>query len=146
MPSSLVQHHYRVPSRRYGQADCFQVECHRLGIRKGQYEANCRVALRAHGAKDISRLRLLLPHDAGPCSLASLKSSLSATLPNAHFILKPDIDLIKPQTIRKNGLYLLDKFFLNAACLAGSACGLMERADIQVISSRLSKSYTPFKL
>jgi len=37
---------------------------------------------------------------------------LSATLPNAHFILKPDIDLTKLHTLRKNGFYLLDKFFL----------------------------------
>jgi AcrR family transcriptional regulator len=71
--------------------DCFQVKCHRLGIGIGQHEANCRIALRAHGAKDIRRLRLLLPHDAGPGSLAGPKASLSATLPNAHFILKPDI-------------------------------------------------------
>jgi len=71
---------------------------------------------------------------------------LSATLPNAHFILKPDIDLTKLHTLGKNGFYLLDKFFLNSACLTGSACGLMERADIQAISSRLSKSYTPFRL
>ena len=146
MPSSLVQHQYRMPAGRYGLTDCFQVKCHRLGIGKGQYETDCRIALRTHGAKDISRLRLLLPHHAGPCSLACPKASLRATLPNAHFILKPDIDLTKLHTLRKNGFYLLDKFFFNSACLTGSACGLMERADIQAISSRLSKSYTPFKL
>jgi hypothetical protein len=72
MPSSLVQHQYRMPAWRYGLADCFQVKCHRPGIGKGQHEANCRIALRAHGAKDISRLRLLLPHDAGSCSLDGL--------------------------------------------------------------------------
>jgi hypothetical protein len=146
MPSSLVQYQYRMPAWRYGLTDCFQVKCHRLGIGIGQHEANCRIALRAHGAKDIRRLRLLLPHDAGPGSLAGPKASLSATLPNAHFILKPDIDLIKLHTIGKSGFYLPDKFFLNAACLTGSACGLIERADIQAISSRLSKSYTPFNL
>jgi hypothetical protein len=58
------------------------------------------------------------------------KASLSATLPNTHFILKPDIDLIKSDTFGKNGFYLLDKFFSIAACLDGSACELMERADI----------------
>ncbi len=140
MPSSLIQHQYRVPAWRYRLTDCFQMKGHRLGIGKGQHEANCRVALRAHGAKDISRLRLLLPHDAGPCSLAGPKASLSATLPNAHFILKPDIDLIDLHTRGKGCFYLLDKFFLNSACLIGSACGLTERADIQAISSRLSKS------
>ena len=95
MPSSLVQYQYRMPAWRHGLTDCFQVKCHRLGIGKGQHKANCRIALRAHGTKDISRLRLLLPHDARPCSLASPKASLRATLPNAHFILKPDIDLTK---------------------------------------------------
>ena len=111
MPSSLVKHQYRMPAWRYGLADCFQVKCHRLGIGKRQHKANRRIALRAHGAKDISRLRLLLPHDAGPCSFASPKASLSATLPNAHFILKPDIDLTKLHTLGKNGFYLLDNFF-----------------------------------
>ena len=118
-----------MPAWRHGLTDCFQVKGHRLGIGKRQHEANCRIALRAHGAKEISRLRLLLAHDTGPCSLAGPKASLSATLPNAHFILKPDIDLTKLRTLGKNGFYLQDKFLLNAACLTGSACGLMERAD-----------------
>ena len=56
MPSSLVQHQYRMPTWRYGLTDCFQVKSHCLGIGKGQHEANCRIALRAHGAKDIGRL------------------------------------------------------------------------------------------
>lgn len=146
MPSSLVQHQYRMPTWRCGFTDCFQVKCHRLGIGKGQHETNCRIPLRAQGAKDIGRLRLLLAHHSRPCSLAGPKASLSATLANAYFILNPGIDLTKLDTFEKSGFYLLDKFFLNAACLTGSACGLMERADIQAISSRLSKSYTPFKL
>ena len=102
-----------MPAWRYGLTDCFDVKCHRLGIGKGQHKANCRIPLRAHGTKDISRLRLrlLLLHGAGPGSLAGPKASLRATLPNAHFILKPDIDLTKLHTLGKNGFYLLDKFF-----------------------------------
>ena len=111
MPSSLIQHQYRMPAWRYGLTDCFQVKCHRLGIGKGQHKANGCIAPRAHGTKDICRRRLLLAYDAGPCSLAGPKARLGATLPNAHFILKPDIDLIKSDTFGKNGFYLLDKFF-----------------------------------
>lgn len=117
MPSSLIQHQYCVPAWRYGLTDCFQMKCHRLGIGKVQHKANRRIALCAHGAKDINRLRLRLrlqllrPHDPEPCSLASPKSSLSATLRNAHFILKPKIDLTKLHTLGQNGFYLLDKCF-----------------------------------
>ena len=111
MPSSLVQHQCRMPAWRYGLTDCFQVKRQRLGIGKGQHEANCRIALRAHGAKDIGRFRLLLPHHARPCFFAGPKASLSAALPNAHFILKPDIDLLQAHTAGKYRFYVLEKFF-----------------------------------
>ena len=46
----------------------------------------------------------------------------------------PDhIDLTKLHTLGKNGFYLLDKFFLNSACLTGSACGLMDPATATAV-------------
>ena len=76
------------------QTDCFQVKRHGLGICKGHYKTNRRIALRANGAKVVSRFRLLLPHYARPCAFACPKACLGATLTDAHFVLKPDIDLL----------------------------------------------------
>jgi site-specific DNA recombinase len=42
---------------------------------------------------------------------AGPKASLSAALPNAHFILKPDIDLLQAHTAGKCRFYVLEKFF-----------------------------------
>ena len=61
-----------MPGWRHSLTDCFQVKRDGPGICKGQHQANRRVALRAYGAKDVSRLRLLLPHHAGPCALDGL--------------------------------------------------------------------------
>ena len=112
MPSSLVQHQHqhRMPAWRHSLTDCFEVKRNRLGIGIWQHDTHSRIALRAHGAKDICRLRLLLPHDTGPCSLACPKASLGATLPDAHFILEPHIDLFKAHPAGENRFYLLDKF------------------------------------
>lgn len=66
-----------MPAWRYGLNDCLQVKCHRVSIGIGQHETHCRIALRAHGAKDISQLRFVLPHHAEPCSL-------ECTLPQKH--------------------------------------------------------------
>jgi site-specific DNA recombinase len=42
---------------------------------------------------------------------AGPKASLSAALPNAHFILKPDIDLLQAHTAGKHRFHMLEKFF-----------------------------------
>ena len=147
MPSRLVQHQDGMPAWQHRLTDGLEVKGHGLGIGKRQHETDCRIAPRAHGAKDICRLRLLLPHHPRPGSLACPHACLRAALPDAHLILEPDIDLFQARTAGKHRFYLLEKFFFwNAACLTGSACGLTERAVIHAMSSRLSKSYTPFKL
>ena len=60
-----------MPAGRYGLSDRCQVKCHRLAMGKGQNETDYSIALRAHGAKNIRRFRLL-PHDAQPCALDAL--------------------------------------------------------------------------
>jgi hypothetical protein len=122
------------------------VKAHGLSIGIGQYQAHGRIALRAYPAKEIGRLGLLLPHDSRPGSLARPQPGLGAALANAHFVLKPDIDLVERDIRGKNGLHFLDEVFLNSACLAGLACGLTARADIHTMSNRLSSSYTPFSV
>ena len=56
MPSGLVKYEHSMPTWRYSQTDRFQMKRHGLGICKGQYKPNRRIALRANGAKDVSRL------------------------------------------------------------------------------------------
>jgi hypothetical protein len=101
MPSSLIQHQQRMPTWRHSLTDCFEVKRHRLGICKRQHQTDCRIALRAHGAKDISGLRLLLPHDTRPRSFACPETGLGAALPDAHLVLEPDIDLLELHAQRK---------------------------------------------
>ena len=114
MPSSLIQHQHqhqqRMPTWRHSLTDCFQVKCHGLGIGIAQHEANCRITLRAYGAKDIRRFRLLLPHDTGPCSL---RAQRRVCVPHCPMRISSwnQIDLVKLNTSGKNGFYLLGKFF-----------------------------------
>src|SRR6476620_6784274 len=100
-----------MPTWRHSQTDCLQVKRHGLGVCKRQHESHCHIALWAHGPKDISRLRLLLPHHARPCALACPNTSLRATLANAHFVLKPDIDLLDMNVRWENGLYFAGEVF-----------------------------------
>ena len=111
MPPGLVKYSQSMPAWRHSQTDWFQIKRRGLGICKRQHETDCRIALRTHGPKDISRLRLLLPHDAGPCSLACPKTGLGATLADAHFVLKPDIDLLDMNFRWENGLHVLGEVF-----------------------------------
>lgn len=60
MPSGLVHHQYRMPAWRHGLTDYFQMMCHRLGYWHRAAKSSCRLALRAHGAINIHRLRLRL--------------------------------------------------------------------------------------
>ena len=111
MPSSLVQYQHCVPARRNRLADFLQVKRHGFRIRKRQHQAHSSIPLRADGAKDISRLRLLLPHDSWSCSFTGPNTGQGATLTDAHFILKPHIDLLKGDIRGQNGLYFLDEVF-----------------------------------
>jgi hypothetical protein len=54
---------------------------------------------------------LLLPHDSWSCSFTGPNTGQGATLTDAHFILKPHIDLLKGDIRRQSGLYSLDEFF-----------------------------------
>ncbi|MBK4735512.1 hypothetical protein [Noviherbaspirillum pedocola] len=94
---------------------------------------------------DIRRLRLLLAHDARAATLTRPNPGLGAALANAHFILKPDIDVLEWHLRQQDHLSFLAQNFLNAACLAALACGLTERAVIHAMSNRLSKSCTPLR-
>lgn len=111
MPPGLVKYQQSMPAWRHGLTDCFQVKRHGLGICKRQYQTHRRIALWAYGSKDIGRLKLLLPHDTGPCSLACPKTSLGATLTDAHFVLKPDIDLLDVDIRWENGLHFPGEVF-----------------------------------
>jgi hypothetical protein len=68
---------------------------HGLGIGKWEHQTDSRIALRAHGTKDISRFRLLLSHDPRPAAPTCPDAGLGAALANTHFVLKPDIDLLQ---------------------------------------------------
>ncbi len=111
MPSSLVQNQYCVPARRNSLADFLQVKRHGFCIGKRQNQAHSSIPLRADRAKDISRLGLLLPHDSRSCSLTRPNTGQGATLADAHFILKPHIDLLKGDIRGQNGLYFLNQIF-----------------------------------
>jgi hypothetical protein len=71
------------------------VKRHRLCFGKWEHQTDSRIVLRAHGTKDISRFRLLLPHDPWPGAPTCPDPGLGAALANAHFVLKPDIDLLQ---------------------------------------------------
>ena len=111
MPSSLVQYQHCVPARRNRLANFLQVKRHSFCIGIRQHQAHSSITLRADGAKDISRLRLLLPHDSWSCSFTGPNTGQGATLTDAHFILKPHIDLLKGDIKGQNGLYSLDEVF-----------------------------------
>ena len=111
MPSSLVQYQHGMPAQRNRLANFLQVKRHGFCIGIRQHQAHSSITLRADGAKNISRLGLLLPHDPWPCSLTRPNTSQGATLSYAHFILKPHIDLLKGDIRRQNGLYFLDEVF-----------------------------------
>ena len=66
---------------------------------------------------------MLLPHDPRPCSLTGPNPRQGATLADAHFILKPHIDLLKGDIRRQNGLYFLDQIFFEF--------GLLERISVR---------------
>ncbi len=100
-----------MPAWWHSKTDCFQVKRHGLGICKGKYKTNRRIALRANGAKDVSRLRLLLPHYTRPCAFACPKACLGAALTDAHFVLKPDIDMLDGDIRRQSGLHFLGEVF-----------------------------------
>ena len=111
MPSGLVQYQHCVPARRNRLANFLKVKRHSFGIGKRQNQAHSGIPLRADGAKEISRLRLLLPHDPWSCSLTRPNPRQGATLADPHFILKPHIDLLKGHIRGQNGLYFLDDVF-----------------------------------
>jgi len=100
-----------VASRRHRLAQGLQVVGHRLGIGVRHDQTDRTTLLGTDGAKDISRLGLLLAHHPGPRALACPQARLRAALADAHFILKPNIYLLRRNAWRQRCRDFLDKVF-----------------------------------
>ena len=98
-------------SRRHGLAQGLQVVGHRLGIGLRHDQADRATVLWTDGAKDVGRFGLLLAHHPGARSLARPQARLRATLADAHFILKPHIDLLRRNAWRQRCRDFLDEVF-----------------------------------
>ena len=74
-------------------------------------QADSGIALRTDGAKDVRRFGLLLAHHPGARSLARPQASLRAALADAHFILKPDVHLLRRNARGQRGQNLVSEVF-----------------------------------
>lgn len=111
MPSSLVHYQQGMATCRNGLTDFLQMQGHHVGIGMRQYQPHRSIACWAHRPEDIVRLRLLLAHDTRATALVRSNPGLGAALANAHFILKPDLDLIERHVRRQDRLNFLGKIF-----------------------------------
>lgn len=94
VPAGPIQYHNRMPSCRHRRADRLKLMRHGIGIGMREHDPRRAVPGWAERAKDIGRIRLLLPHHARSRSLAGPQPGLRSPLADAHLILKPDVDLL----------------------------------------------------
>lgn len=98
--------------RRHGFADRPEVMSHGFGIGMRKHDPGRAVLRRTECPKKVSRFGLLLTHHAGSCSLARPQPGLRPALTDPHFILKPDIDLVRGDVRRHDRLDLeRERFF-----------------------------------
>ena len=98
-------------SRRHRLAQGLQVVAHRLGIGLRHDQTDGATLLWTDGTKDVGRFRLLLAHHPGARSLARPQARLRAALANAHFILKPDVHLLRRNAWRQRCCDFLEEVF-----------------------------------
>ena len=100
-----------MPPSGNGVAHGLQMMDHGLRVGMWQDQSNGQVLLGAKGAKNIRRFRLLLAHDARLRSFARPDPGQRTALPNTHFILKPDVDLLTRDARWQEGLHFLIEVF-----------------------------------
>ena len=92
MPTGLIEQHNGVAFGFYLGADHPQVLIHRLSVAVGHNQAGGRSFLGADRAEDIGRLGALILGRGWPGSPASPAARDFVFLPDAGFILEPDLD------------------------------------------------------
>jgi hypothetical protein len=124
VPAGPIQYHNRMSSRGFRCADRLQLMPHGFGIGVGQHDPGRTVARRTECTKNIGSIRLLLPHHARARPFACPQSGLRSPLADPHFILKPDINLVRGDVRRHDRLHLeRERFFKTPPALASRLAG-----------------------
>ena len=121
VPTGQVHEQDRVCARRDVQGELRQVQVHGVGVADQQEQAGSLALLRADRTEDIGRLGTLVVRGRRPDFLLGPPPVDLVLLPNAGFILNPDI---YRRTAREGGPDLVQlggkASFLNASIASGS--------------------------
>lgn len=115
MPSCATHNDNRMGARRHGFADFLQVRIHGLRIDVGHDQSRAYVARWTDGSKNIGVCMPLVATLAWARSFSRPDARQSSLLPDAGFILEPDLDDFSFGSLGKNFGYPAREVFLKAS-------------------------------
>ena len=92
MPSRLIHENDGMCAGCDGAADLAEVTLHRMGVGGGHHDRSASSTRRADGTKKIGALIALIGGLAGSCAFFGPLPHGRVLLPEAHVVLKPELD------------------------------------------------------
>ncbi len=120
MPTGLIEDDDGVGVRFDGPRDLLQVEGHGFAIAARQHQARALALLGADGAKDVGRAGALIVRCAWPGAALGPSSGDLVLLPDAGFILEPELYVFAPGLLGCDLCQLGGEVFLKAAMASAS--------------------------
>jgi len=91
VPTGLIQHHDGVRAGCDLGCDLVEMPLHGLGVAARKHKAGADAACGADGAEDVGRLGALVPWRARPSAASRPAARELVLLPDARFVLPPDL-------------------------------------------------------
>ncbi len=129
VPSGLVEQHDGVSAGGNGGRDLSEVQGHRCGIATRHDDRRTLALGRADGAEEIGRGGPLILRRRGPGSAPRPAPGDRGLLPNAGFVLEPDLYALALGGARRELCQRGGEVFLNAVSVSGSCAWWRGRAD-----------------
>ena len=121
MPTRTVQCHDSKSAWTDPAADFLQMQVHGLGIGVRQYQTRSDTTCRAYSAEQVGTFVTLVAQRGGSAAALRPDAGQAAFLPNARFVLPPQLDGLAFRGRGDDGGNQIGKVFLCASCAAASA-------------------------